>query len=244
MLDRGISWNFIYVILAGLGVCLLSLCLIAFRHDSPDVYILSIARPFCESEVKCSAVGDALRNRLVILLSLTVLLYVGGEVGSGSWMTTYMINVRHGSRDSMGYVSTGYWAGLTLGRVGFSFLNARLSRYLEFLFIFYLGCAMLFCILAWTIPIIIVSAVAVAFLGMFLGPIFPTMVGVAVRKLPRRLHVSGIGFAATFGGAGAAAIPFVIGVVTDTAGAKVIPPTILAFLIAAMVIWVTIIKFC
>lgn len=248
MLDRGIAWNYIYVVLVGIATFLLCLCLFAFRHDTAQAYHASIARSAAEhghgGDKQRSAVMDALRNKLVIMLSVTVLLYVGGEVGASSWMTTFMIDVRKGDRNTMGYVTTGYWTGLTLGRLGFSFLNARFSRFLAWLYVFYLSGSILFVVLAWAIPNVYASAVSTAFLGMFLGPIFPTIVGVAVQKLPRRLHVSGISFAATFGGAGAGIIPFFIGIITNSAGAKVIPPVILAFLLAAMIIWFAIIKFC
>tara|TARA_R110002060_G_scaffold19350_8_gene26358 strand:+ start:1157 stop:1420 length:264 start_codon:yes stop_codon:yes gene_type:complete len=63
----------------------------------------------------------------------------------------------------------------------------------------------------WLIPNFIASAVFAAWLGFFLGPLFPAAIVVATKLLPRRLHVSAIGFAAAFGGGGAAVLPFAVG---------------------------------
>lgn len=63
----------------------------------------------------------------------------------------------------------------------------------------------------WLIPNFVASAIFAAWLGFFLGPLFPAAIVVATKLLPRRLHVSAIGFAAAFGGGGAAVLPFAIG---------------------------------
>ena len=58
------------------------------------------------------------------------------------------------------------------------------------------------------IPQFYVSAVSVALIGFFLGPLFPAAVVAATKLLPKHLHVSAIGFAAALGGGGAAIFPF------------------------------------
>jgi fucose permease len=65
-------------------------------------------------------------------------------------------------------------------------------------------------VLFWTIPSFHVSAIFVALQGFFLGPLFPAVVVAATKTLPAYLHVSAIGFAAAFGGGGAAVLPFAI----------------------------------
>ena len=49
------------------------------------------------------------------------------------------------------------------------------------------------------VPSVPVSAVSVAFIGFFIGPIFPCAVALATKVLPGHLHVSVIGFIAAFG---------------------------------------------
>jgi fucose permease len=74
----------------------------------------------------------------------------------------------------------------------------------------------------WLVPQFYVSAVAVSFQGFFLGPLFPAAIVAATKLLPRHLHVSAIGFAAAFGGSGAAIFPFAVGAIAQAKGVQVI----------------------
>jgi fucose permease len=89
----------------------------------------------------------------------------------------------------------------------------------------------------WLVPQFYVSAVAVSLQGFFLGPLFPAAVVAATKLLPRHLHVSAIGFAAAFGGSGAAVFPFVVGAVAQTKGVKVLQPIVLALLGVILGLW-------
>ena len=52
------------------------------------------------------------------------------------------------------------------------------------------------------------------------------------------LHVSAVGFAAAFGGGGAAVFPFAVGAIAQAKGVQVLQPIALALLAAIMAIWV------
>ena len=71
------------------------------------------------------------RLRAVHLMSIFLFLYVGVEVCIGGWIVTFVINERSGGRNS-GYVSSGFWGGLTLGRVALLPLNKTVSALLVF----------------------------------------------------------------------------------------------------------------
>ena len=71
------------------------------------------------------------RLRVVHLMSFFLFLYVGVEVSIGGWIVTFVINERSGGRNS-GYVSSGFWGGLTLGRVALLPLNKKVSALLVF----------------------------------------------------------------------------------------------------------------
>lgn len=82
------------------------------------------------------------------------------------------------------------------------------------------------------------SAVAVALQGFFLGPLFPNVVLLANRLLPRRDHVLVIGFASAFSGCGAAVLPFLTGLLAQsTAGVQVLQPIVLSLLTILLLIW-------
>lgn len=92
-------------------------------------------------------------------------------------------------------------------------------------------------LLFWLVPNFTVSAVAVAFQGFFLGPLFPAAVVVATRLLPRHLHVTSVGFSAAFGGMGAAVFPFAVGAIAQSKGVGVLQPIILALFAIIFVLW-------
>jgi len=94
-------------------------------------------------------------------------------------------------------------------------------------------------LLFWLVPQFYVSAVAVALQGFFLGPLFPAAIVVATRLLPRHLHVTAIGFAAAFGGGGAAVFPFGVGAIAQVKGVKVLQPIILALLAVILALWLS-----
>ena len=91
----------------------------------------------------------------------------------------------------------------------------------------------------WLVPQFYVSAIAVSFQGFFLGPLFPAAVVAATKLLPRHLHVSAIGFAAAFGGSGAAIFPFAVGAIAQAKGVQVLQPIILALLVVIWLFWIS-----
>jgi len=101
----------------------------------------------------------------------------------------------------------------------------------------YIIFAMVCQVLFWTVPSFHVSAIFVALQGFFLGPLFPAIVVAATKVLPAYLHVSAIGFAAAFGGGGAAILPFAIGSLAQAKGVRVLQPIILAVLAVLLLLW-------
>lgn len=74
---------------------------------------------------------------------------------------------------------------------------------------------------------------------MFLqsGPLFPAAIVAATKLLPVDYHVSAIGFAAAFGGGGAAVFPFVVGVIAQAKGVDVLQPIAVAILSFISLVW-------
>lgn len=96
---------------------------------------------------------------------------------------------------------------------------------------------MAFELTVWLVPHFLVSAIAVALQGFFLGPLFPASVVMMTKLLPRRLHVSAIGFASAFGGSGAAILPFAVGALAEDVGVQVLQPFILASTGIILLLW-------
>ncbi|EAT85417.2 hypothetical protein SNOG_06766 [Parastagonospora nodorum SN15] len=157
------------------------------------------------------------------------------EVALGGWIVKFMLEVRDGGQFASGMTATGFWMGVTVGRVVLGFVTPRLGEKLAIAI--YLPLTMALELIFWLVPQFYVSAVAVALQGFFLGPLFPAAIVAATKLLPRDLHVSAIGFAAAFGGSGAAIFPFAVGAIAQSKGVQVLQPIILALLGVILGLW-------
>ena len=79
-------------------------------------------------------------------------------------------------------------------------------------------------LMIWLIPSLIGNAVAVAFVGLFLGPMYPITMNQASRILPRWLLTGGISWIAGFGQAGSALLPFITGAIASERGISSLQP--------------------
>ncbi|KAF4774571.1 MFS transporter [Colletotrichum scovillei] len=230
-------WNFYYFML-GLATIELIWCTAAFWTQTGAVY-----RELVSHSRSDNAGGGGLRTalfkrpyaRVTWLCALFLLAYVGTEVSLGGWIVQFMIQVRKANNFDSGMTSVGFWLGITLGRAVLGFVTPRLG--VKLAVSVYIPIAMALELVFWLVPHFYVSAVAVALQGFFLGPFFPAVVVAATKLLPRHLHVSTIGFAAAFGGSGAAILPFAVGALAQAKGVQVLQPIILAFLGIMLVLW-------
>lgn len=173
--------------------------------------------------------------RVTWLGAFFLLGYVGIEVALGGWIVTFMIQVRHGAAFASGMTATGFWLGITVGRLVLGFVTGRIGEKLAIAI--YLPLALALELLFWLVPQFYVSAVAVSLQGFFLGPMFPAVMVACTKLLPKHLHVSSIGFAAAFGGSGGAIFPFVVGVIAQAKGVQVLQPVIVALLAVIWCLW-------
>lgn len=148
-----------------------------------------------------------------------------------------MLRVRSASPSASGYSGTGFWAGMAVGRASLGFLTERFGERL--CVTVYLALCFALQLIFWLVPKFIVSAVAVALLGFFIGPMFPGGVMMTAKLLPKHIHVSAMGFAMAIGGTGGTVFPFVIGAIASSKGVKVLQPIILALLVVLLGLWLS-----
>lgn len=67
-------------------------------------------------------------SKVTWLCAAFLLGYVGLEVGLGGWIVVFMTKVRGGSAFASGMTATGFWMGLTVGRVILGFVTPRLGE--------------------------------------------------------------------------------------------------------------------
>ncbi|OUM51466.1 hypothetical protein BVG19_g569 [[Candida] boidinii] len=188
------------------------------------------------SESPEKLLGLALRSPITWFISFFVLFYQGGEVSIGGWIVTFLETYRHGDERTTGYVASGFWGGLTIGRIfltSFLHKNVGAKRGVSILSL----CAIASVILAWVVPIIIVEAVFISICGIFIGPIYPLMITVAVRILPRKIQIVSLTIMTAFGSSGGALFPFLVGIISQFAGTYIVFPVFIALFCAMLVLW-------
>lgn len=207
----------------------------AFWPKTAQKYRETVYASSTRNEGTRSALFVMPHARVVWLCALFLLGYVGVEVALGGWVVQFMLRVRNADPFDAGMTAVGFWLGITLGRMILGMVIPKLGVKLSLLI--FIPITMALQLVFWLVPQFHVSAVAVALQGFFLGPMFPCVIVAVTMLLPRHLHVSAIGFAAAFGGSGAAVLPFAVGAIAQAKGVQVLQPIILAILVVLLGIW-------
>lgn len=228
----GLEWYTFYYVMIGVDGLALFLLTGAFWRATASVHR---AQHMAATGGKRTTTRTVLRSPVVWLVALFLLGYVGAEVSLGGWIVTFMLRVRQAEPFIAGLTVTFFWLGLTVGRVVLGFATGRVGEKLAITAYLLLSVALQ--LLYWLVPNFAASAVFVTFLGFFLGPLFPAAVVAATKLLPGDYHVSAIGFAAAFGGGGAALFPFAIGAIAQSKGVEVLQPICLAILVFILLMW-------
>ncbi|KAK4048968.1 hypothetical protein OIO90_005603 [Microbotryomycetes sp. JL221] len=179
-----------------------------------------------------STLRRTLTSRTVWVCAWFILVYVGSEVSIGGWIITFLIENRDGGA-SAGYVATGFWAGLTLGRAISTPLNNWVGE--KRILYIYLGIAIGLELAIWFADSLVGNAVTVGLVGLIIGPIYPVTMSVCTKVLPRSMHASGIGFIAAFG---SALFPFITGALAQKFSPAVLQPVMVVLFSVQIGIWV------
>ncbi|KAI1323854.1 tRNA wybutosine-synthesizing protein [Xylariaceae sp. FL0255] len=223
-------WYYFYYVMLGMAVVELILMLKTFWPQTGAVY-----RAANKQDDGRTTTRTVMRQQIPWIVAFFLLGYVGAEVSLGGWIVTFMLNVRGAAPFEAGLTVTFFWLGLTIGRVTLGLVTGRIGEKLAISI--YLSLCIALQLLYWLIPNFIASAIFVAFDGVFLGPLFPAAIVALTKLLPSDHHVSAIGFAAAFGGGGAAVFPFAIGAIAQSQGVWVLQPVIVAILASLLLIW-------
>jgi len=141
-----------------------------------------------------------------------------------------------GAGAAAGYVSSGFFGGLMVGRVALIWVNRKIGE--KRVIYLYAIVAIALELTIWLIPSLYENAVAVAFVGVALGPFYPIVMNTASVLLPRRVLTAAIGWIASIGQTGSAAFPLVLGVMAQKYGVQTLQPLLVGMLGVLFAIWI------
>ena len=131
----------------------------------------------------------------------------------------------------------GFWAGITLGRMAMGHTPTGKLGQKRIVYI-YLALTIALYLLFWLIPSIIASSLAVALVGVCLGPIYPATMNVLSKLVEDKdLLVAVVGVVGALGNAGGAIAPFTTGLLAQRRGVWVLQPVILSLVGGMTVTW-------
>ena len=222
------GWNSIYLVWIGMSLVLLIGFKLIFKPQN-------ISQPEEVTKTKSNVLVSALKLPTVWVAALFLLIYVGAEVSLGSWSYSFLTEERHASILLAGWMVSGYWLGLTLGRLALARVTLRVgsARVIQ-------GClvgVVIGVLLVWLVPIYPVSATGLVLIGFSFGPIYPTTIALISNKVSARILPSAIGFMVSLGSIGAAICPWFAGMLAEHIGLWSLMPYVIVLTAAMVCFW-------
>lgn len=232
ILAEGWSWNRVYVVMGGGALLVVSGIAGAFAAPPTPAAPPTTVSPAAPER---NLMAATLALPLVWVGASFLGLYVGVEVTLGSWAYSFLTEGRGIDLLLAGQMVSGFWLGLTVGRLVLGRAIARVGtlRIVQLC----LGGMVVGVLIVWLGPGPISAAGGLALAGFCLGPIFPTVIAVTSTAVAPRLLPSAIGFMASLGAGGAALFPWIAGNLADGLGLWAILPYIIGLTVAVLALW-------
>ncbi len=166
-------------------------------------------------EAKGRAGARVLSQPLLLLLILTLLIYVGAEIGVSNWASEYFVKVLGGSLALGAYSVSFFWLGLLAGRVGVSFgYKGTRQQVLLVILSAASAAALLAFVLAGSIPFALAFLVLV---GAGYSAIYPLIMALVGKLFKSSVAV---GATSTGGGIGSFTFPFIVAALFQVMGLR------------------------
>lgn len=243
MTDRHVRWNYFYFVLLGLTIGSMIFIGITFRGYDQDFKDFRSSVDDIEEDDSGSITSykqhdftAALKDMRTWLGCVFVFFYQGSEVSMGGWVVTFILSYRKGDPTSVGFVSSGFWAGVTVGRF---LLTGPLIKYMgnrRSVLVLALV-IMLFDVLTWLVPEKIAAALFASLAGLFIGPIYPIMITLLTDILPRKIRYCSLVLIGALGSSGGSAVPFMVGMLSQVSGTFVLHPIFLGCYVLMFLSW-------
>jgi fucose permease len=236
VLDYNLGWNTVYYVWLSVSALLVIGFALVFRSYKAATQPHSESEKQGMGEKQSNVLAEALKQRVVWVAAFFLLMYVGVEVSLGSWSFSFLTEERHEAATPAGFAVSGYWLGLTLGRLVLGKVSEKIGdrRLIELC----LAGVVVGVLMIWLVPVGPVMAAGLWLVGFSLGPIFPTTIAIMSGLVSARILPSAIGFMASFGSMGAALLPAAAGALAERAGLWALMPYVIGLTVLLLGLWV------
>lgn len=197
-LGQGVSWRLLYGISS-----LISFLLFILFVSEKTIFTVS------KVEKRKRNWRGLFRFQALLLSSfLAMFLYVGAEIGSSAWMSTYLVRELKAGIYTGGVAMAIFWGSITVGR----FIFAQLSRLFSSSFLLRLAVSisLIFLVFLNLTHQVSVALFALGGIGLGYAAIWPFIVANVASRV-NHLQATAIGLTVAFGGVGALFFPWLMG---------------------------------
>lgn len=163
----------------------------------------------------------ALKLRYQWAVTIFALLYCGCETTTQGFMVSYLLGIRNANPKTVGYVTSGFWGGITIGRFAWGHYTPKFT-YKQRKFVIQ-GCILIGLAMQlqiWFVNSNAQNAFATSVIGVVYGPVFPACLSLANDILPSEVRLVSMAFISAGASAGAAIFPFVAGTISSAQGVR------------------------
>ncbi|SGZ41431.1 uncharacterized protein HGUI_03632 [Hanseniaspora guilliermondii] len=234
------NWNKFFLLQGSVTILGAALCFYVFRYETSLKYEYKVkmsksTQSSLSPETNISILQMMRLYPLVPLYACALFFYMGSEVGTASWMYTYLLEYKEGNSKYISWILSAYWAGLTLGRFYFGMMIDKwftneyqaVKFFIRSSILCTLSVALLGVIYSHSTIYYSMFGVALFGCGMFIGPIFPLLSIIGVDILDEHVQVRGLSSAISLGSIGSAFMPFLDVVIMHHLGLSLLPTLIL-----------------
>lgn len=178
---------------------------------------------------------ETLQQPEVWLSMLLFVLYVGAEIGLGSWAYTFLTESRGIATKTAGFWAGSFYGLFTVGRILAGLYAKRLG--VNKTILFGVGGAIVGAILLWWNPVSIVSLIGVVMIGFAIAPIFPALMSGTSARVSPKFAANTIGFQMMSAGIGGALLPTLMGIFARRISLETIPVFIFVLLVVLLAVY-------
>ncbi len=232
LLEADISWNIIYFLIAAISLSLLLSLRGLFTQADANPATTANSHEDISEDVP---VESPLKFRFVWIFAFFLLFYGGAEICLGNWSYSFLTEYRDESTTLAGWLVSGYWLGLTVGRIGIAPLANRLgSKGIINISVAGTICGLLiFNLFSFTVT----NGLALLLIGFCLGPILPTAFSFLSNVMPEHLLMGSISFIASLSSLGKALFPWLAGNVAAGFGLSMFLPYVIILAVCMVSCW-------